>query len=89
VLCPYGVTKGDLKFRASKAPRRAVVTKKFGNLAQACKTGQVSLGNVEPAVVTGVVIITVYRGHEEMVTRRSLYYMPLRSVNISNRLPKN
>jgi hypothetical protein len=51
-----------------------VATKKAGNLAS---RRQVSLGNAEPAVATGVVIITFHRGHEEMLTRGSfLLYTP-------------
>jgi hypothetical protein len=66
VLRPYGLTKWDLKPRDSKAPRRNIPTKRAGNLAHA-----------EAAVATGVVIIRVYRGHEEMVTRKSfLLYTP-------------
>jgi hypothetical protein len=59
LLCPYGVTKGDLKLRGSKSPSRTVATKKIGNLLQDCPTGgEVSLGNAEPPVPIRVVIIT-------------------------------
>jgi hypothetical protein len=39
MLRPYGLMKGDLKLRGSKAPRRTVATEKIGKQTQhACPT---------------------------------------------------
>jgi hypothetical protein len=34
VLCPYGITKGDLKLQNSKAPSRTIAMKKVGKQTQ-------------------------------------------------------
>jgi hypothetical protein len=34
LLCPYGITKGDLKLLRSKAPSRTIATKRVGKQTQ-------------------------------------------------------